>query len=138
MLSDTFVLDLNYLSLSFIEKRLQPTWAITTSIYYIGLHMGPNNLCYVTRHFLFFTYVPSHLSKILTSLSTVFIKGHVGFLQLFLSGRVALRFLPMWSPLHDLSKILMVLTGSNLTSALHIGFDCLANAPFSSEKKKGF
>ncbi len=27
----------------------------------VGLHMGPNNLCYVTRHFLFFPYVPMSL-----------------------------------------------------------------------------
>ncbi len=27
----------------------------------IGLHMGPNNLCYVTRHFLFYPYVPMSL-----------------------------------------------------------------------------
>ena len=25
-----------------------------------GLHMGPNNLCYVTRHFLFFPMPPCH------------------------------------------------------------------------------
>ncbi len=25
-----------------------------------GLHMGPNNLCYVTRHFLFFPISPCH------------------------------------------------------------------------------
>ncbi len=39
--------------------------------------MGPNNLCYVTRHFLSFPYVPMSLFKTLMSLSTVFIKGHV-------------------------------------------------------------
>ncbi len=46
--------------------------------------MGPDNLCYVTRHLLFFPYVSHHVTfyKTLTSLSTVFIKGHVGFLQL--------------------------------------------------------
>ncbi len=38
--------------------------------------MGPNNLCYVTLHFLFFPYVPM-------SLSTVSTKGQVGFLQTF-------------------------------------------------------
>ncbi len=27
----------------------------------IGLHMGPNNVCYVTRHFLVFPYVPMSL-----------------------------------------------------------------------------
>ena len=27
----------------------------------IGLHMGPNNLCYVARHFLFFPYVTMSL-----------------------------------------------------------------------------
>ncbi len=45
--------------------------------------MGPNNLCYVTCHFLFFFLCP-HVTfyKALTSLSTVFIKGYVGFLQL--------------------------------------------------------
>ncbi len=50
----------------------------------IGLYMGPNNLCYVTCHFLFFPYVPMSLFyKTLMSLSTVFIKGrHVRFLQL--------------------------------------------------------
>ncbi len=49
----------------------------------VGLHMGPNNLCYVTGHFLFSPYV-LHVTfyKTLTSLSTVFIKGHVGLLQL--------------------------------------------------------
>ncbi len=48
----------------------------------LGLHMGPNNLCYVTHHFLFFPYVPVTFYKTLTSLSTFFIKGHVGLLQL--------------------------------------------------------
>ncbi len=45
--------------------------------------MGPNNLCYVTRYVLFFSLCP-HVTfdKTLTSLSTVFIKGHVWFLQL--------------------------------------------------------
>ncbi len=38
----------------------------------IGLHMGPNKLRYVTCHFLL----------TMTSLSTLFIKGHVGFVQL--------------------------------------------------------
>ncbi len=44
--------------------------------------MGPNNLCYVTRHFLFFPYVSITFYKTLRSLSTAFIKGHVGLLQL--------------------------------------------------------
>ena len=50
--------------------------------------MGPNNLSYVTRHFLFF-YLCRHVTfyKTLASLSTVFIKGHVGFLQLFVTSR---------------------------------------------------
>ncbi len=45
--------------------------------------MGPNNLCCVTRHFLFCPYVPMSVYvtvykyKILASLSTVFIKGHI-------------------------------------------------------------
>ena len=26
----------------------------------LGLHMGPNNLCYVTRHFLFSPMSPCH------------------------------------------------------------------------------
>ncbi len=47
-----------------------------------GLHMGPNNLCYVTRHFLYFPMSPCHFYKTLTSLSTVFIKGHVRLLQI--------------------------------------------------------
>ncbi len=29
--------------------------------YHIGLHMGPNNLYYVARHFLFFLYVATSL-----------------------------------------------------------------------------
>ncbi len=29
----------------------------------IGLHMGPDNLCYVTRHFLFFPMSPCHFLK---------------------------------------------------------------------------
>ncbi len=33
----------------------------TKIIWSIGLHMGPNNLCYVTRHFLFFSCVPMSL-----------------------------------------------------------------------------
>ncbi len=45
--------------------------------------MGANNLSYVTRHFLFFPYVAMSLFiRPLTSLSTVFIKSHVGLLQL--------------------------------------------------------
>ncbi len=49
----------------------------------LGLHTGPNNICYITRHFLFFSMCP-HVTfyKALMSLSTVIIKGHVGFLQL--------------------------------------------------------
>ncbi len=42
---------------------------------YIGLHMGPNNLCYVTRQFLFFPYVTFY--KTLASFSKDLIKGHV-------------------------------------------------------------
>ncbi len=37
--------------------------------------------------------------KVLTSLSTLFIKAHVEFYN-FYSGRVTLRFLPMWSPIY--------------------------------------
>ncbi len=60
--------------------------------------MGPNNLCYVTRCFLFFPYVPmSFFYKTLTSLSTVFMQGHFGFLQL-LKWPYRTSFLPMWSP----------------------------------------
>ncbi len=46
--------------------------------------MGPNNLCYVTRHFLFFSLYPYvTFYKTLTSFSAVFIKiMEVGFLQL--------------------------------------------------------
>ncbi len=42
--------------------------------------MGPNNLCYVTCHFLFFSLCP-HVTfcKTLRSRSTVFIKGHGGY-----------------------------------------------------------
>ena len=45
--------------------------------------MGPNNLCYVTHHFLFFPHF-RHVTfyKTLMSLSTVFIKAHIGLLQL--------------------------------------------------------
>ncbi len=45
--------------------------------------MGPNNLCHVTHHFLFFSLC-RHVTfyKTLTSLSTVFIKAHIRFLQL--------------------------------------------------------
>ncbi len=46
----------------------------------IVLHVGPNNLCYVTRHFFFSLCPDVTFYKTLTSLSTVFIKGHVGFL----------------------------------------------------------
>ncbi len=44
--------------------------------------MGPNNLCYVARHFLFFSLC-RHVTfyKSLTSLSTVFIKAYVRLLQ---------------------------------------------------------
>ena len=50
----------------------------------LGLHMGPNNFCYVTRHFLFFS-ICRHVTFYKTlpgSLSTVFIKAHVRLLQL--------------------------------------------------------
>ncbi len=49
---------------------------------HLGLHVGPNNACYVTRHILFFPCHHVTFYKTLTSLSTVFIKGHVRFLQL--------------------------------------------------------
>ena len=53
----------------------------------IGLHMGPNNLCYICRTSLFIFSLCHHVTfyKTLTSLSTVFIKGHVGCLQLLKS-----------------------------------------------------
>ncbi len=46
--------------------------------------MGPNNICYVARHFLFFPYVPimSLLCDLDVTFYMVIIKGHVGFLQL--------------------------------------------------------
>ncbi len=31
------------------------------TVAYLGLHMGPNKLCYVTCHFLFFSYVAMSL-----------------------------------------------------------------------------
>ncbi len=42
--------------------------------------MGPNYICYVACHFLLFSDVTFY--KTLTSYSTVFIKAHVGLLQL--------------------------------------------------------
>ena len=48
----------------------------------LGLHMGLNNLWYVTRHFLVLPMSHVTFYKTLTSLSTVFIKDHVGHLQL--------------------------------------------------------
>ncbi len=48
----------------------------------LGLHMGPNHLCYVTSLFIFFLCPHVTFYKTLTSLSTLFIKGHIGFLQL--------------------------------------------------------
>ncbi len=49
----------------------------------IGLHMGPNNLLLCHMSLFIFSLCP-HVTyyKTLTSLSTVFIKGHIGFLQL--------------------------------------------------------
>ncbi len=49
--------------------------------------MGSNNLCYITHHFLFFPYVPimTHVTFYKTFVrvtSTIFIKGHVGFIQI--------------------------------------------------------
>ncbi len=48
------------------------------------LHMGPNNLCCVTRHSLFIFSLCRDVTfyKSLTLLSTFFIKAHVGLLQL--------------------------------------------------------
>ncbi len=44
----------------------------------LGPHMGPDNLCHVTRHLLFFSLCHhATFYKTLTSLSTVIIKGHV-------------------------------------------------------------
>ncbi len=34
---------------------------VNTVVPHRGLHMGPNYLCYVTHHFLFFPYVPMSL-----------------------------------------------------------------------------
>ena len=41
----------------------EPIFMLNQTEYYsnIGLHMGPYNLCYVTRHFLLFSYVPKPL-----------------------------------------------------------------------------
>ena len=51
----------------------------------LGLHMGPNNLCYVTRQFLFCCLCP-HVPFYKTLMSLInfysFIKGHVWLLQL--------------------------------------------------------
>ncbi len=44
--------------------------------------MGPNNLCYVTRHFYFFPYVAMSLFIRPWRHFLVFIKAHVGLLQL--------------------------------------------------------
>ncbi len=64
-----------------------------------GLHMGRNNLCYVTRHFLFFTLC-HHVTfyKSLTSLSTVYIESPRRISTTFKVAVSHLRFLPMWSP----------------------------------------
>ncbi len=40
----------------FMSCGLDQRWFLT-----LGLHKGPNNLCYVTRHFLFFPYVTMSL-----------------------------------------------------------------------------
>ena len=48
----------------------------------LGLHMGPDNLCYVTRHVSFFPYVIMSLLYDLYVTFHSFIKGYVGFLQL--------------------------------------------------------
>ncbi len=68
-----------------------------------GLHVGPNNFCYVTRQgtsrFIVSLYPHVTFYKTLTSLSTVFIKGHVGFLQLLKWPCRTSFFLPMWSPM---------------------------------------
>ncbi len=62
-------------------QNLNPTILVYT--WYRGCHMGPNKLmpCHTS---LFIFSLCQHVTfyKILTSLSTVFIKGHVGFLQL--------------------------------------------------------
>ena len=60
-------------------------WNIALHVYK-GLHMGPNNVCYVTRHFLFFSRLCRNVTfdKSLTSLSIAsvvfFIKVHVGMI----------------------------------------------------------
>ncbi len=59
--------------------------------------MGPNNLCYVTVTFYFFPMAPCHFYNTLTSLSMFLRPRRIS--TTFKSGRVTLRFLPMWSPI---------------------------------------
>ena len=43
------------------SSRERPFRPIAQLSLLLGLHMGKNNLCYVTHHFLFFPFVPMSL-----------------------------------------------------------------------------
>ncbi len=75
----------------------------------LRLHMGPNNLCYVTRHFFILPHVTFY--KTLTSPSTVFIKGHVGFLQLLKVAMLHFVFYPCGAFVHDVNHAKPIFRG---------------------------
>ena len=60
-----------------IEMQSRINWKRSC---FIRLHMGPNNLCYVTSHFLFFAYIPMSL----------FIRPWRYFLQFLKKGYIGL------------------------------------------------
>ncbi len=78
-------------------KCFHENWPINNPL--TGLRMGSNNLCSVTRHFLFFPDFPMSLFIRPWRHFLRFLQKTTSDFYNFYTGRAALRFLPMWRPI---------------------------------------